>query len=328
MIIEKILKRLTPERVKKEIEAIQKIELPLELQKWVKEYKKIGKRSEFLWRWIYNADKTVTDLFNIPRKYYYSIIETSFLFHMLTNLIDDVSERTNGKNLLNELLKIPFNREYIKLNRLNKEERMYLMFTIKVWRKMEKKFNKYPYCKEIKELYEYDLQQLLNTTKYSSLIYHNPYLINKTEYWMYLPQNMQFINVFDFCCMCSKFSFKNIGALREIILHTQKMARIGNDMGTWEREVKKDDFANGICVYAVNLGVLTIDELKKENKFKIIKKIKESIVEEKIFEEWERSYCKIKEITKNNTLRELNVKKFLFTLEKITLYHLVSRGYI
>ncbi len=82
-IITGILKELTPERIKKEIEEVKKVELPPELQKWVEEYEKVGKRNRVFWKWIYAAIQKTT-LSAIEKKYKEYAWNTEFMLVMLS----------------------------------------------------------------------------------------------------------------------------------------------------------------------------------------------------------------------------------------------------
>ncbi|PIR90403.1 hypothetical protein COS93_01555 [bacterium (Candidatus Gribaldobacteria) CG07_land_8_20_14_0_80_33_18] len=324
MIIEKILKQLTPERVKKEIETVQKIKLPPELQKWVRKYEKVGKRSEFFWKFIYQIYRIIKP-FNLSAIYQNSIIEIKFLIVMFIILLDDIADKTRNKTLLNELLKIPLGWINIKFNRLNQKEKIYLTITINLWDYIKKTISKYPRYKEFKDIFNYDINQTLNAMKYSYLINEYPYLINKTEYWLYSPHTLQgMINcTLDLMCL-SKFNIRELGRVREIFWRGQKMARISNCLSTWERELNERDLTSGIFVYSLSSGLLDVD-IKNLNKKNIIAKINHSKIEGDLKKEWQQCYDEINYLCRK--IKSINSTTVLGQLEKLLLIYLIAEKY-
>lgn len=328
MIIEKILKKLTPERIKKEVEAIKKVKLPPELQKWVKEYEKVGERDRFFWKWLYQANQLIV-LPETAKKYRESLRETKTLFNMFLALLDDIADKTRNKKLLHELVKIPFDSNYIRVSYLSQKERNYLKFTKKLWAQIDKTIKTYPKHKDLKEIFEYDVRQMLNAMNYANLVNQDPYLINETEYWIYLSHNMQAIINLMMDLMCSlKFNLKKLGLFREIAWESQKMARVGNWISTWERELMDKDFTSGVFAYAIQKGIISSKDLTQNRKTSsVMLRVKQFNVRLKktLFKKWEKSYKKIGRLGKEIGLR--NVKFFQRGLEKLLFMHLSSRGY-
>ncbi len=60
------------------------------------------------------------------------------------------------------------------------------------------------------------------------------------------------------------------------------MARIGNWITTWKRELKEGDLSSGVFAYAVSKNVVNSEELKKLNEDEIISRIENSGVIEQL----------------------------------------------
>ena len=108
------------------------------------------------------------------------------------------------------------------------------------------------------------------------------------------------------------------------------MARIGNWLSTWEREIRENDFTSGVFAYAIDTDVITVDDLTKEDKFKIVNKIKKVQIEKKLLKEWEDNYLLIKKLGKKILAKKIqgfNLNKSLQKLEKFIIFHLTSKGY-
>jgi len=325
-IISKILAQITPERIEKEIKAIQKIKLPPHFEKLVKGYEKVGgKRDKFIWKALIKVNRNFNYI-TVPQKYKKNIEEIRFLIALLIVLLDDVVDNTKNTKLLNELLKIVSYKQYINLSELNEAEKTYLNFTIYVKQRIDRILKKSPQYKKFIAIFQFDINQILNAMNYDHLLNTNEAIINKTEYWLYSPHTMKFITTATIYLMyASKIDIKKLGELREVAWEAQKMARIGNWVGTWEREVYEDDFSSGVFAYALQQKIITEKDLEDQDKSKLISKIQKSNIEDLLLQEWENSYHQISQI--KNGLK-INIKNFLVALEQLLFFELILNRYI
>jgi len=305
------------------------VKLPQQIQKFVKEYNKVGdpNRNEYLWKWIFRGTQIFTGD-RINKKYLSKLLEVKLLLFILDTFFDDITDKYELRNrkLLEEILKVPFQQKYIEFNKLNKKEKKCVKFTIKIWNRIDKIIKKFPRYQKFKDIFEYDFSQLFNTLKYSYLVNQNYYLLNKTENWLYLPHSMLVVMNITLELMCSpKFNIQELAKLREVAWCAQNMSRIGNWVSTWEREITEGDFTSGVFVHALDSGIITIDDLIQGDKSEIIKKIKEGKIEEKLLKKWEQNYITIRKLIKD--IKSINIKQKLLALQKIIFFHLTSRGY-
>jgi hypothetical protein len=302
------------------------VELPKEVMKIVKEYEKCGgARSIFLWKWCTCLRDSGLIFSNVPKEQLSSVANTRTIFTLFVSLFDDVADVYKNERLLNEMLKFPF-LEYINLSNLNNKEEQYLKFTMKVWNFILEKLKKYPKYKELRKIYFYDLQQMLNSIYYSFCINKNLELINLREAETYGPFNMAFFLYSDIDLMASlNFDKKEFSLIREVVWYAQKMARIGNWLSTWEREINEDDYTSGVFAYAISKNIITPEELRSRNKEKIIRKVKTSDFFEYFLKKWETYYLKIYELSPK--IKSININNYLEGLEKLLEFHLISKGF-
>lgn len=240
--------------------------------------------------------------------------------------LDDIADKKQNEKLLRELLKIPLLKNCVETDKLNQKEKIYLKFTIKIWNELEKQIKKYPGYKKLNKILKYDINQALNAINYSYLINRNLYIINKIEYWEHLSYNMVLFVYSDFDLMCcNSFNIQQLGIIREAIWMAQKMARIGNWVSTWQREIDENDFSSGIFSYAVDLKIININDLKRENHSELVFRIKKAKLEQKLLKEWGHYYYKIQGL--GNRIKSIKPKIFLSNLKKLLILHLISRGY-
>ncbi|MBI2530138.1 MAG: hypothetical protein HYW05_03265 [Candidatus Diapherotrites archaeon] len=280
------------------------------LEHTVKLYKEVGKRNIYLFDWLLymweNLYLSCVDLKCID-----SLSTTKTKVAILDTLIDDVADSTKIEDdfFLNELSKFAFERKYIEWNKLNQYQIKYIKNTLAVWDDIIETIKKYPRFEEFKRILEWDVNQVINSMKFAHLVNTVPNLNNLVENRAYGHHSMTVIMCGTIDLMCSpSFDMRDFSKIRKVLYYAQQLARIGNMINTYPREINEEDISSEILTMAIEDKIIDSEKLKnslrdKNNVVLITQLVK------KFDEYWDDLYFKIKEVGRD--IKSIDINEFL-----------------
>lgn len=290
-------------------------------QKWVDEYSTVGKRNVYLWRWTGRAVEWLT-LSCVAPAWRESVCDTKFLAAMFNVLLDDLIDERRDPSAMDDIVSLMGDEPDPLINRLG----TYGEFASRVWSEIRSRVREYPREPEFRRLLSYDFRQLCNQVDYSGLLHRHPHLINQTEHDLYSPHGMMIACTATLDLTCSPgFCNEDLGTLREAVWHANSMARIGNLVTTWQREIGDDDFSSGVFARAVSLGRLHADELSSANRSAIETAIVEAGIEQEFAERWRTHRQRLIELAPR--AKSVSLLDLLDGLERLMASEHASRGY-
>jgi len=207
-------------------------------------------------------------------------------------ILDDISERHRDHGTFEQGRKIPFsNVDPVYDSDLVDCTQLALLED--TWAQTIEFLDKAPRREEFRQLLEFDIRQSLNTMDYNRLVNDGPEITSPTAIEQYDTYNMLlFCYVGIDIAFSPSFSVNDLSKFRDITWEAQKLARIGNWVTTWERELAEDDYTSNVVVTAIDRGVVTIEELQSSavSTATIIDRIRDTSIEQELLMQWNRTY--------------------------------------
>ncbi len=277
-------------------------------------YVNVGHRDTSIFDWLLRVFENLS-LSTVDPKFMDSLAVIKTKFSMFVILLDDTVDNADKRNfdLYTELVKIPFHQEHCDSSRLSEDEAKYLEFSISLWNDIIKEVKSYPKYEKYRNAFEFDMQQIVNSMDYSKFVNVTPNAVNLLENGAYVHHAMIVLMQLDFDLMCSDgFDDKELGAMRELAYLSQKMARIGNVIGTYPRELVEEDMSSEALIrFRQDFGDIA-RRIENEERQDVRRYLE---FEEELAKEWESQYSearilslKVKSIDMQRYLEE---RKFI-----------------
>jgi hypothetical protein len=308
------------------LERVQQTELPERIATVADEYEAVcGQRDRFLWQWIYSLFPEFT-LSSVADEHAAHVREQKTLLTMFVTVLDDLVEEQGDRATFEEARRLVRDPGAVDPERAAVSED-YFGFIERLWEQFESGVADAPRAAEFADIFRYDIRQTMNAMDYSAVVNEDPRIANLSGAERYGAHNMVMFPYADVDLMYSPgFDCSEFGAVRDLLWDLQEMARIGNWLTTWEREVREGDYTAGIVVLALQEGVITTEQLRRaEDGSTVIESIKQENLERHFRDRWADRYRAVRDRSFDTDSVDLDA--LVEGMETVFQYHVASRGY-
>jgi hypothetical protein len=312
------------------LQAVFEHELPPVLDDLMDDYLALdGARSRFMWQWVHRLAPENT-LPCVHEECADSVPIDKTLTILYVTLLDDALEKRGDRATFHATAAIPFEHRATDRSR-DDVDAEYVAFAERVWETLLDRLREAPQYATYEDVFLFDVKQAINAIEYSDLVIQRPNLAAVVELERYESHNMGMLAYADIDLMHSPPPvLTEFATLREAVWEAQQMARIGNWVSTWERELREGDFCTAVVVYAMENGIVTAAELRdidaadEAAQDAIVARIRESEVEAVFLRRWAEHRDRLVEI--GDDLSTMDLSPFVDSMDEVLRYHLASTG--
>ena len=310
------------------LEEINRVELPERVTKLVNEYEALnGERDRFLWQWMYSLFPAFT-LSSVAEEHRDHVLAQKMVLTMFVTVLDDLVDNRGDRATFEQARRLVENPAAVDRSRVEVSDE-YFDFIEHLWTSFTDGLEDAPRGDEFEDVFEYDCRQTLNAMDYSAVVNENPRIANIGGAEHYDTHNMVMFPYADVDLMYSpEFDMADFGTVRDLLWDLQEMARIGNWLTTWEREVAEGDYSAGIVVLALQEGIVTPEELEaaENNGAEVIERIRDEDLEGTFRDRWATHYRNVRDREFNTESVDLDA--LVDGLETVSQYYEASQGYV
>jgi hypothetical protein len=329
--VEELLAFADSEAADRLIDDVMAHDLPADLESLVEESLSFEwTRDRFMWQWVHYLAPQNT-LPCVEPAYRDEVPTDKTLAVLFITLLDDVLEKRRDHATFEEAAKIPFEHRRIHWEREGLDQD-YVDLAQRVWHRLVDRIHRGPLYDTYRHLFDYDVKQAINAIDYSDFIITHPGLATLHDLELYQSHNMAMFVYADIDLMHSPAAVEaELPTLRSAIWSAQQMARIGNWVSTWRRELAEGDYSSGVLVYALEENITTPAELQAlaedpsaAARERLVERIETHDVERKFLRRWHRWRQEL--VATNEELDTVDLTPFIEGLETVLRLHLASRG--